>query len=88
MSQNRWPADTLQIFIGLFQVNRCLWDVKSHEYKLKQKKNDALNDMVDKFKPALPQINSEVLKKKINSLRSQFLSELKKRDNKRRTPMN
>jgi len=65
-------------FFELLYDKKCIWDVNSNEYKLKHKKAEAFKDIATQLNPMLPGINADIVRKKVNSIRTQFRTELKK----------
>lgn len=65
-------------FIELYRENTCLWDVKSKEYSNKIKRNSSYDVLLQKLKEINPQATLDLLKKKINNMRTAFRRELKK----------
>ncbi|VVD02969.1 unnamed protein product [Leptidea sinapis] len=48
MSTNiKWDVETTIKFIQLYKLNSCLWNFKSPEYKIKQKRDAAYNSIVN-----------------------------------------
>ncbi|KAL0879426.1 hypothetical protein ABMA27_003177 [Loxostege sticticalis] len=48
MSTNiKWNVETTIKFIQLHKLNPCLWNFKSPEYKIKQKRDAAYNSIVN-----------------------------------------
>lgn len=64
--------------IKLYRELPALWKVKSPEYNNRVKKNDAYDTLVTKFQEKYPDITREEVKKKFNSLRTNFRKEVKK----------
>nr|CAI5843165.1 unnamed protein product [Callosobruchus analis] len=65
-------------FIESYREQVCLWDVKSKDYSNKQKRNASYEMLLQKLKEINPQATIEILKKKINNMRTAFRRELKK----------
>lgn len=65
-------------FIELYKSHPCLWKTKSKDYMNRNKKNDAYKILVEKWKEAEKTATKEMVKTKINSLRSGFRRETKK----------
>ena len=62
----------------MYREYPCLWKVKSKGYSDRVKKNLACEHLTTKLKEIDPYVNKEKFVKKINSLRSCFIKELKK----------
>ncbi|XP_047518260.1 uncharacterized protein LOC125058261 isoform X6 [Pieris napi] len=56
----------------------CLWQVKHPDYHNKEKRNAAMNALLELFKTKDPQANLDTVKKKITTLRNCFKKELNK----------
>lgn len=65
-------------FIELYRENKCLWDVKSKDYANKIKRNMSYDILFVKFKELFPQGTKDMMKKKINNIRTSFRREMKK----------
>lgn len=65
-------------FIALYESFPCIWRVKSKEYSDRDKKRQAYEILVDKFKEIDANANRETVIKKINSMRSVYRKELAK----------
>ena len=78
MAQNIWPrAVTLQ-FIELLQGEEALWNIRSPNYKLRNKKQDSIQNIILNMATLGFALDCEQVKKKINNLRSQFRKEYSK----------
>lgn len=76
MSTNiKWDVETT-IFIQLYKLNPCLWNFKSPEYKIKQKRNAAYNSIVNGMN--ITGFGTLEVKNKIKKLRSTYQQENKK----------
>lgn len=64
--------------IQLYRELPCLWNVKSKQYHDRDKKNTAYETLLSKYKEMFPQANKDDVKKKFNSLRTNYRKELKK----------
>lgn len=65
-------------FIALYHELPELWKVKSEVYKNRIKKNAAYEKLAEKMKEVDPQANRDLVRTKINSLRTSYRRELKK----------
>lgn len=68
----------LREWIKLYRDLPALWKIKSPEYTDKKKKSEAYVLLLRKYKEKFPYATIEDLRKKINSLRTNFRRELKK----------
>lgn len=75
---NSYERNFILDCIRVYKALPCLWKVKSKEYRDRQKKNDAYGILVNKFRERYPEADREFVKKKINSLRTNYRKELKK----------
>ncbi|XP_071054690.1 uncharacterized protein [Onthophagus taurus] len=73
----RKQEDVMRDFISVYQKNSCLWKVKSAEYMDRNKKDEGYQLLVEVFKQINPAANIDLVKKKINSMRSCFRKEYK-----------
>jgi len=64
--------------LQLYRQHTALWKVKSTEYSDRNLKNEAYNVLIEKYKEVDPNADKEIVKKKINSLRTNYRKELKK----------
>lgn len=65
-------------FIDLYHSFPCLWNVKSRYYSDRNKKNQAYDILIEKFKEIDKLANKETVTKKINSLRTVYKKEVAK----------
>lgn len=68
----------LSKFIECYEKNKALWDVTSSEYKIREKKNYGYRELLKIFKNIKQDATIDDVKKKINSLRSNYRRELRK----------
>lgn len=62
----------------LYRQHTALWKIKSSEYNDRNLKNEAYKVLTEKNKEVDPSADKEIVKKKINSLRTNYKKELKK----------
>lgn len=67
---------TLQV-IELYRDRPCLYQVKSDIYRNRNKKSKEYAILLDYVKNVNPLCSLEIIKKKLNTLRSQYRKELK-----------
>ncbi|XP_050671407.1 uncharacterized protein LOC126969869 [Leptidea sinapis] len=67
----------LKEFIRLWETYPELWNISSKAYRDKLKKNIALDNLLVIYKKIKPSSTREDVKKKLNSLRTNFRKELK-----------
>ncbi|XP_066985173.1 uncharacterized protein [Macrobrachium rosenbergii] len=72
--------EVLGEFIEIYKSEPCLWKIKSSDYHDRDKKDAAYRKLVLKLKEIDPDANVNVVKKKINNLRSNVRKEKKKID--------
>lgn len=68
----------LSVFIKTWETYPELWNTSCKAYRDTVKKNNALDKLLDIYKKIKPNSTREDVKKKINSLRTNFRKELKK----------
>eukprot|EP00112_Aurelia_sp_Birch-Aquarium-sp1_P025272 Seg832.1 transcript_id=Seg832.1/GoldUCD/mRNA.D3Y31 product="hypothetical protein" protein_id=Seg832.1/GoldUCD/D3Y31 len=71
ISSKRWTDDDTNILIDMMEERPCLWDVNCKDYKSRDERNKALNEIEDVIPP------NEIMTK-IISLRSQLGREMRK----------
>lgn len=77
MSTNiKWDVETTIKFIQLYKLHPCLWNFKSPEYKIKQKRDAAYNSIVNGMN--ITGFGTLEVKNKIKNLRSTYQQENKK----------
>ena len=72
--------EVLGEFIEIYKSEPCLWKIKTSDYNDRDKKDAAYRKLVMKLKEIEPDANVNVVKKKINNLRSNVRKEKKKID--------
>lgn len=65
-------------FIDIYHDHACLWNAKCREYSKKHKRNASYEVLLKKLKEICPHATIEILKKKINNMRTTFRREFKK----------
>lgn len=80
-----YSKEFISEFIELYKSYPCLWKVKAKEYMDRNKKNEAYKVLVQKLQEVEKNATKEMVKTKINSLRSSFRRELKKMKESRRS---
>ncbi|CAH1107449.1 unnamed protein product [Psylliodes chrysocephalus] len=80
-----YSKEFISEFIELYKSYPCLWKVKAKEYMDRNKKNEAYKVLVQKLQEVEKNATKEMVKTKINSLRSSFRRELKKIKESRRS---
>ncbi|XP_050388583.1 uncharacterized protein LOC126807798 [Patella vulgata] len=80
MSDKRRDTDRkfLLEFIETYKSLPALWKIKSDEYSNRDKKADAYKVLLHKYNEQFPGATLEDMKKKLNALRTNFRSELRK----------
>ncbi|KAK4886062.1 hypothetical protein RN001_002333 [Aquatica leii] len=66
-------------FIELYRSFPCLWKIKSKEYSDRNVKSQAYEIMIEKMQEFDPEADRETVVKKINTLRTAYRRELKKK---------
>lgn len=64
--------------IAMYRKHPCLWQVTSEEYRNKDERNRALDDILELFKTKDPHANRETVQKKLSSIRGSYNKELGK----------
>lgn len=65
-------------FIEAYRNFPCLWQIKSNEYKDRNKKNRAYEELLNKYKEVDQSATIQTVKTKIDSLRGSFRKEIRK----------
>lgn len=65
-------------FVSKYKDLKCLWDIRCKDYSNRDKKKDAYSELLVVYKLIKPEVSIDDVKKKINTLRSNFRKELKK----------
>ncbi|XP_046384663.1 uncharacterized protein LOC124154942 [Ischnura elegans] len=73
-----WERNAVEALISFYEEKRCLYEVSSPDYHLKQKRSSALQDIATNLLPFRPGTTSEEVKTKINGLRTQYMAEKNK----------
>lgn len=68
-----WTTDVTLKLIGDIYATPCLWDVSIRDYRNRDKRRAALEELAHKYK-----VSASELEKKIHTLKSQFRREHKK----------
>lgn len=77
--------DFIRECIEVYRSQPALWNIKSKDYSNRQKKNDAYEVLLGKYKEKYPDATREDVTKKFNSLRTNFRKELKRINDSKRT---
>lgn len=85
VAPRRSNREILQDFIDLYGKLPCLWQIKSKDYHIRDKKNAAYQQLVDVLKVIDPDANRESVIKKINTYRTNYRKEQKKVDNSKKS---
>ena len=72
-----WTKELTLQLIEKYRELRCLWEVKSDIYKNRSVKSDAYNTLFQHMKALHDNCTLDIVKKKINTLRSQYRKEKK-----------
>lgn len=74
----RRTEDIMREFLSTYQKHPCLWKIKSKEYVDRNKREEAYQLLVEILKQINPDADVDVVKRKLNSMRSCFRKEFKK----------
>ncbi|KAF5301029.1 hypothetical protein FQR65_LT09012 [Abscondita terminalis] len=85
MDQKAVRKQSLLEFIELYRQFPCLWRVKSVEYRDRNKKREAYDILIEKYKEIDTNATQQIVKNKIDSLRGAFRKELKRMKESRRS---
>ncbi|XP_073963024.1 uncharacterized protein [Choristoneura fumiferana] len=80
-----YSHELLTEFIEAFRNNPCLWKIRSNDYKDKNLKLQAYNNLLEIIRKVERDATIENVKKKINSLRAGFRKEHKKVQDSKKT---
>nr|XP_053618253.1 uncharacterized protein LOC128679820 [Plodia interpunctella] len=80
-----YSHELLTEFIEAFRNNPCLWKIRSNDYKDKNLKLQAYNNLLEIIRKVERDATIENVKKKINSLRAGFQKEHKKVQDSKKT---
>lgn len=72
-------------FILLYEEKPCLWNAKSKNFRNKQLRNAAYEQLIEKCKELFPNANKEFVVKKISSFRASFRRQLRKIESTKRS---
>ena len=72
----KWMDDNTQLVLDLLRNQECLWNVKSENYRNRNIRDKALEEMVKQLN--IPDLTQEEVKLKIKSIRTRYSSELTK----------
>jgi hypothetical protein len=73
---HKWRDDHTQLVLDLLSNQECMWNVKSGNYRNRNIRDKALEEMVKQLN--IPDLTQEDVKLKIKSTRSRYSSELAK----------
>lgn len=85
VDSRRSNREKLEEFIDLYRKLPCLWQIKSKEYHIRDKKNAAYQQLVDVLKEIEPDANRESVIRKINTYRTNYRKEQKKVENSKKS---
>lgn len=77
-SNLRSQKEVLEDFILTYRNEPCLWNIKSKEYRDRQRKEKGYSKLIHKLKAIEPAANRDHVVKKINNIRSSYRKEKKK----------
>jgi hypothetical protein len=83
-SGNKNKRKALLEFLQCYRSLPVLWDTNHVAYNNRQKKSEAYNELLNKFKQVEPNATRDNVVRKINSMRSAFRKELRKVRNSKR----
>lgn len=81
----KWSEQQMSNFIHLYETHSCLWQTNSPEYKNRDKRQQALENIVEEMK--IPNFTVNDCKNKIKNIRSHYCQELKKIKNSMKSGM-
>ena len=77
MNPIEWSKKNTSVFIDLLKDRNCLWQVGCKDYKNKVLRDAAIKAITATMSRHIVGLNEEDIKKKINTLRTQFRRELR-----------
>lgn len=83
--ETKSEREILQSFIDSYREMSELWDISSNDYSNRDKKKEGYKKLLNIYKKIKKNAGIEDVKKKINSLRTNFRKELKKIKDSQRT---
>ena len=84
MSDLAWSQENVKSLIDAYRSYPVLWNVKHENYSNRNIKENCYKEILNILKVDIPEINLSAIKKRIHTMRSQFLRERKKvRDSKK-----
>ncbi|KAL1513794.1 hypothetical protein ABEB36_003155 [Hypothenemus hampei] len=78
MARRTESREFISDFLHLYHQHPTLWKIKSSEYRDRKQKSEAYRVLIEKYKQIDPKANKETVKRKLNSLRTNYRKELKK----------
>ena len=74
LSTSEWPRQQTNVLIELMQLHPCLWQVKSTEYRDRDKKRNALQSIRNQLNS---NVTEDIISRKIVTLRGQYRREMR-----------
>lgn len=65
------------LLIRYYKSHPCMWNPQNEAYKDRKSKTLAILDIIEKLKPYIPDLTPDSVKRKINTIRSQFRRQLR-----------
>lgn len=78
-----WQKEVVELFIEKYEEHENLYNVSHPHYADRVKRSLSLFAICKELKKLNPKITEEDVKKKIHTLRSQYIREIRERENKR-----